>query len=143
MFLARSKSPSRKGKTPRSRKSRQFFLEPLEDRRLMAILGDLTGGVMSLTGDAAANDLTVTNAAGNTYILSSAADPITITDNDATLTLIGNGTNVVTVTAPPPAVTNLAIDLAGAGDTITRSRPISSMRHVVAPRRNVCPGLAS
>jgi hypothetical protein len=31
----------------------------------------------------------------------------------------------------------------GAGDTSTRSRVISSMRHVDAPRTNVCPSRAS
>src|SRR5262245_28123624 len=112
-FFRRS-SPKKPG---RDRQSRRLFMEPLEDRRLLAILGDLTLGHLTLTGDAGANSLQIASA-GNVYTLTSATDNITITDNDLTLGLVGNGTGNVTVTALPPAVTNLTIDLAGAADTV-------------------------
>jgi hypothetical protein len=105
-------------KPRRDRQSRRLFMEPLEDRRLLAILGDLTGGNVTLTGDALANNLQITNLAGDVYTLSSATDNITITDNDATLVLLNNGTNNVTVTAPLAAIKNIAIDLLGAADTV-------------------------
>src|SRR5438132_4979238 len=84
-----------------SKLRRRLFMESLEDRRLLAIAGDLTGGLLKLTGDSAFNQLSVSNVAGNTYLISSTTDNITITDNDLTLTLVNNGTAAVTVTAPP------------------------------------------
>ena len=110
----------------RSDRPRRCFFEPLEDRSLMAIAADLTGGNFSIAGDAGANDLQITNLAGNTYLLASATDNITITDNDATLTLLNNGTGLVTVTAPAAAIKNIAIDLKGSGDTLTLNALIGS-----------------
>ena len=44
---------------------------------------------------------------------------------------------------PSPFQNGTAPGRPGAGVTITRSRPISSIRHVLAPSRNVWPGRAS
>ena len=44
---------------------------------------------------------------------------------------------------PSPCQNGTAPGMPGAGVTTTRSRVICSMRHVVAPSRNVCPARAS
>src|SRR5690242_8466350 len=102
----------------RSKLRRRLFMESLEDRRLLAIAGDLTGGLLKFTGDAGANQLSVANVVGSTYVFSSTSDNVTITDNDGTLTLVGNGTPTVTVTAPAGAVNNMSIDLADSSDRV-------------------------
>ena len=87
MMRARSLFGRWSAKKPRrDRQSRRLFMEPLEDRRLLAILGDLTGGNFTLTGDAGANSLVIANVAGNVYTLTSATDNITITGDSG-----GNG----------------------------------------------------
>src|SRR5262249_20123669 len=78
-----SRTPERRSPA----RGKPLFLEPLEDRRLMAILADLTGGKLTLSGNASANDLHVA-IVGNVYTLTSASDLIQVTDNDAALTAI-------------------------------------------------------
>jgi len=103
----------------RSNLRRRLFMESLEDRRMLAIAGDLTGGLLKFTGDAGANQLSIVNVVGSTYVISSTTDNITLTDNDGTLVgIVGSGTPAVTFSAPPGAVNNLSVDLAGGSDTV-------------------------
>jgi Dockerin type I domain len=98
--------------------SRRLFVEPLEDRRLLAtITGTFAGGVLSFAGDAGANELQI-SAAGNIYTLTSATDNINIPVPNG-LVLVGNNTPLLTVDVSGAAVTQLAIDLADGGDTLT------------------------
>src|SRR4051812_19418554 len=103
----------------RSKFRRRLFMEPLEDRRLLAIAGNLTSGLLKFTGDAGANQLSVTNVVGSTYVFSSTTDIIHIDDNDMTTVVLNNDTAAVTVTAPAGSVNNMSIDLAGGSDGVT------------------------
>src|SRR5262245_22154610 len=121
MSRARFQSSRRPEKSRRTPTLRRLFVEPLENRHLLAaITGDFAGGTLSFTGVGSANTLEISNAAGGTYTFkTAAADTITITDAGATLTIAGNGTDTVTVTATTQTITGLAIDLGNGSDTVT------------------------
>src|SRR5205823_6624275 len=85
------------GKRQVGGQSRRLFLEPLEDRRLLAVTATLTNHVLSIVGDGSLDVAGLFNVAGDTYTLASGFPPSpTLTDNDGTLTGVVTGLNTVT-----------------------------------------------
>lgn len=87
-------------------------LESLEARDVPAVL-DLSGGVLTFTGDAGSDTLTQ-YASGATLVLSHPTGPVSLTPDAIAAGWKGNGTN--TVTGPRASVTSQVIDLGGGAD---------------------------
>ena len=74
-----------------SRRARFGLLERLEDRRLLTITADFSGGVLTFTGDVGDNELTITasDSTSGTVSFASASDTITLAGG-ATMVIFAN-----------------------------------------------------
>lgn len=90
--------------------------EALESRVVPTISVDLTAGVLTITGDAGANDLTI-SASGGQYVLESASDTFSIVSDD-TGTAVGDTTNAVAIGAASGDVTSVVVNMDDGDDTV-------------------------
>jgi Ca2+-binding RTX toxin-like protein len=92
--------------------------EVLENRVVPTITVDLTAGVLTVTGTAAANNLTVSSNGAGVYTLVSSSDVFNVAADDSNAgagTNTGNGTGTLTIGDSQDDVTSVSIDL-GAGN---------------------------
>ncbi len=102
----------------RQNRSAALFTEALEDRALLAANISLLAGTLTIAGDNAANNFTV-SVTGDVYtITANAGGNLTVTSDD-TGTAAGSGTTTVTIGAAPLNVTNLQIGFGTSTDSIT------------------------
>ena len=90
--------------------------EVLESRVVPTINVTLAAGLLTITGDAAANDLTI-SASGGTYTLESTSDTFNVVSDD-TATASASGASTLTIGALSADVTSVAVNLGDGDDTL-------------------------
>ena len=99
----------------RSEQPAASVVELLEDRTLLTTI-DLAAGALVYTGDATAENLTV-SVSGNVYTFDS-SETITV-DSDDTATASGSGTNTVTIGSAAADVTSITLNMGDGNDEVT------------------------
>jgi hypothetical protein len=94
------------------RRNRRLSVEALEDRRTPAGLVTATfmGATLVLTGDAADNDIEITQGTN---------DRLTLTGNAGTLVRLNAGPSLAALTLPAPTTANVAAFLGAGADNLT------------------------